>query len=50
MNAGDDSLLSDDIAFHGDGHEDTKMGTDTDRKVSNRFLSAPSIKIYGQGK
>jgi len=50
VDVGDDSLLSGDVAFHGDGHEGTKMGTQTAPKVSNRFLYAPNTRIYGQGR
>ena len=50
VDVGGDSLLSDDISFHGDGNEDTKMGTDTAPKAPIRFLCAPSTRIYGQGR
>ena len=49
VDVGGDSLLSDDISFQGDGHEDAKMGSNTDPLAPTRPLYSPSESNAGQG-
>ena len=45
-----DSLVSDVFSFHSDGHEDAKLGSNTDPLAPNRLLSDPSGSIDAQGE
>ena len=45
-----DSLLSEAFSFHSDGHEDAKLGSNTDPLAPNRLLNDPSGSIDAQGE
>ena len=38
------------FAFHGDGHEDTKIESNTDPSAPDRLLYDPSESSAGQGE
>ena len=44
------AVVSDVFSFHSDGHEDAKLGSNTDPLAPNRLLNDPSGSIDAQGE